>query len=103
MAEAVHQLLRSGNFLVVAECLRLSWHTAKAWSKALLHQSLPAPDWSPIHDLAMDIFALHKGHRDAMVMAAPIGRQILRVEDGRSRERARAFFEQLPAGVAELS
>ena len=71
LAEAVHQLLRSGNILVVAECLQLSWHTVKAWSKALLHQSLPAPDWSPIHHLAMDMFALHKGHRDAMVMAAP--------------------------------
>lgn len=101
LAEAVHQLLRSGNILAVAEFFQLSWHTSKALDKALLHQSLPAPDWSRIHYLAMDEFTLHKGHRYATVVVDPIGRQVLWAGDGRSRESARAFFEQLPAGVPE--
>ncbi|XYI44611.1 Transposase IRSO15-like protein [Cupriavidus necator] len=49
----------------------------------------------------MDEFALHKGHRYATVVVDPIGRQVLWIGQGRSRETARAFFEQLPAGVAK--
>ncbi len=49
----------------------------------------------------MDEFALHKGHRYATVVVDPIGRQVLWIGSGRSRETARAFFEQLPAGAAE--
>ncbi|KCV10762.1 transposase domain protein [Bordetella holmesii 04P3421] len=46
----------------------------------------------------MDEFALHKGHRYATVVVDPIRRQVLWIGDGRSRETARAFFEQLPTG-----
>ena len=35
------------------------------------------PDWSTIRYLAMDEFALHKGHRYATVVVDPIGRQVL--------------------------
>ncbi|ONP86079.1 ISL3 family transposase, partial [Burkholderia cenocepacia] len=44
---------------------------------------------------------LHKGHRYATVVVEPISRQVLWIGQGRSRETARAFFEQLPEGVAE--
>lgn len=101
LAQAVHQLMRSATILAVAEFFQLSWHTVKALDRARLRQSLPAPDWSRIHYLAMDEFALHKGHRYATVVVDPISRQVLWVGDGRSRESARAFFEQLPGGVAE--
>lgn len=49
----------------------------------------------------MDEFALHKGHRYATVLVDPIGRQVLWIGPGRSRETAQAFFEQLPPGVAQ--
>jgi transposase len=49
----------------------------------------------------MDEFALHKGHRYATVVVDPIGRQVLWIGKGRSRETARAFFEQFPPGVAD--
>lgn len=49
----------------------------------------------------MDEFALHKGHRYATIVVDPIGRRVLWIGQGRSRETARAFFEQLPAGAAE--
>ncbi|HDR9342783.1 TPA: transposase, partial [Burkholderia multivorans] len=51
--------------------------------------------------LAMDEFALHKGHRYATVVVDPISRQVLWIGPGRSRETARAFFEQLPEGAAK--
>lgn len=100
LAEAVSQLLESSNILAVARFFQLGWHTVKALDKARLRRALQEPDWSQIHYLAMDEFALHKGHRYATVVVDPIRRQVLWVGKGRSRETARAFFEQLPAGVA---
>ena len=101
LAEAVRQLLESSNIVAVARFFQLGWHTVKALDKARLRQAVHVPDWSRIHYLAMDEFALHKGHRYATVVVDPISRQVLWVGNGRSRETARAFFEQLPAGVAE--
>lgn len=101
LAEAVSQLLLSSNILAVARFFQLDWHTVKSLDKAALQDSVREPDWSQIRYLAMDEFALHKGHRYATVVVDPISRQVLWVGPGRSRETARAFFEQLPAGVAE--
>jgi len=101
LADAVSQLLASSNILAVSRFFQLSWHTVKALDKALLRQSVPEPDWSQIQYLAMDEFALHKGHRYATVVVDPTRGQVLWVGQGRSRDTARAFFEQLPAGVAE--
>ena len=100
LAEAVSQLLVSSNIQAVSGFFQLNWHTVKALDKALLRQSVAEPDWSQIEYLAMDEFALHKGHRYATVVVDPIRGQVLWVGKGRSRETARAFFEQLPAGVA---
>lgn len=100
LAEAVSQLLASSNILAVARFFQLGWHTVKSLDKARLRQAVKEPDWSQIHYLAMDEFALHKGHRYATVVVDPIRRQVLWLGNGRSRDTARAFFEQLPAGVA---
>lgn len=100
LAEAASQLLQSSTVLAVARFFQLGWHTTKALDKARLRRTVQEPDWSQIHYLAMDEFALHKGHRYATVVVDPIRRQVLWVGNGRSRETARAFFEQLPAGVA---
>ncbi|MBB3345562.1 ISL3 family transposase [Luteimonas sp. RC10] len=100
LAEAVSQLLESSTIVAVARFFQLGWHTVKTLDKARLRQAVQEPDWSQIHYLAMDEFALHKGHRYATVVVDPIRRQVLWVGNGRSRETVRAFFEQLPAGVA---
>ncbi|HET6553852.1 MAG TPA: ISL3 family transposase [Dyella sp.] len=101
LAEAVSQLLLSSNIQAVARFFQLGWHTVKAIDKALLRSTVHAPDWSQIHYLAMDEFALHKGHRYATVVVDPIRRQVLWLGLGRSRDTAKAFFEQLPAGIAQ--
>jgi transposase len=100
-AEAIEQLLRSSNIQAVASFFGLSWHTVKALDKMQLKAKLAEPDWATVRYLAMDEFALHKGHRYATVVVEPLSRQVLWVGLGRSRETARAFFEQLPAGVAQ--
>jgi transposase len=67
-----------------------------------LQASLREPDWPEIRYLAMDEFALNKGHRFAKVAVDPMGQQVLWIGQGRSRQTARAFFQQLPAGVAQV-
>ncbi len=49
----------------------------RALDKAALQDSVREPDWSQIRYLAMDEFALHKGHRYATVVLDPISRQVL--------------------------
>ena len=101
LAQACSQLLQSSNVQAVARFFDLGWHTVKAVDKARLRASIQEPDWSRIEYLAMDEFALHKGHRYATVVVDPISRQVLWIGLGRSRETARAFFEQLPEGAAQ--
>ena len=101
LAEACSQLLRGTSVQTVADFYGLGWHAVKAIDKARLKANVPEPDWTSIHYLAMDEFALHKGHRYATVVIEPIRRQVLWVGPGRSRETARAFFEQLPEGACE--
>ncbi|MGE8453108.1 MAG: ISL3 family transposase [Pseudomonadales bacterium] len=101
LAQACSQLLQSSNVQAVARFFDLGWHTVKALDKAQLQSSVCEPDWSGIEYLAMDEFALHKGHRYATVVVNPISRQVLWIGLGRSRETARAFFEHLPDGAAQ--
>lgn len=98
--KACEKLLRAASVQAVAAFYDLGWHTVKSIDKMRLRAHTAEPDWSTIRYLAMDEFALHKGHRYATVVVDPIGRQVLWVGAGRSRETARAFFEQLPEGVA---
>ncbi|PAK14197.1 ISL3 family transposase [Burkholderia ubonensis] len=100
-AKACEKLLQTASVQAVAAFYDLGWHTVKSIDKMRLRARVTEPDWSTIRYLAMDEFALHKGHRYATVVVDPIGRQVLWVGPGRSRETARTFFEQLPQGVAE--
>ena len=101
LAQACGKLLRSSNVQAVAAFFELGWHTVKSIDKSCLKSSLREPDWQGLRYLAMDEFALHKGQRYATVVVDPINRQVLWIGQGRSRETARRFFEQLPAGVAQ--
>ncbi|WP_416401596.1 ISL3 family transposase [Alicycliphilus denitrificans] len=100
-AKACEKLLRSASVQAVAAFYELGWHTVKAIDKVRLRERVVEPDWRAIRYLAMDEFALHKGHRYATVVVDPLSRQVLWIGPGRSRETARAFFEQLPQGVAQ--
>lgn len=82
-AQACERLLRSASVQAVAAFYELGWHTLKAIDKMRLRASLREPVWSSIRYLAMDEFALHKGHRYATVVVDPIGRQLPWVGPGR--------------------
>lgn len=101
IADACEKPLRSTSVQAVAAFFDLSWHTVKSIDKTRLQASVVEPDWSAICYLAMDEFALHKGHRYATMVFDPMSWRVLWIGPGRSRETVRAFFEQLPAGVAQ--
>lgn len=91
-----HQYLEA-----VAGFYGLGWRTVKAVDKTRLTATLLEPDWAAIRYLAMDEFALHEGHRYAMVVIKRTRRQVLWIGLGRSRATTAALFKQLPAGLAE--
>lgn len=87
----------------VADYFDLHWATVKEIDKAHLAATLPAPDWSDLEVIALDEFALQKGHRYATVIVEPRRKQVLWVGRGRGRVDLRPFFQALgPEGCARL-
>jgi len=73
----------------------LDWKTAKAIDFRELERTLGPPDLDGVRQLAMDEFAIHKGHRYATVVVDPERKRVLWVGRGRSRAAVRPFFELL--------
>ena len=79
----------------VSHLTGLHWHTLKQIDKERLTRTLPAPDPASLRYLAMDEFALFKGHRYATVVINAENRQVLWVGGGRSRRDIRPSFAWL--------
>lgn len=101
LARAIGQLCQVLSIRHVAAHYRLDWHTVKNIDKAQLASQLSAPHWDVVRVLAIDEFALHRGHRYATVVADVHSGQVLWVGQGRSKQTMETFFAQLPEGVAE--
>ncbi len=88
----------------VADYYGLHWDTVKRLDKEHLQRTLGPPDLAGVTVIAMDEFAIQKGHRYATVIVDPYTKRVLWVGRGRGREEVRPFFEQLGAeGRARLS
>lgn len=88
LADACSQRLRAASVQAVAAFYGLGWHEVKAMDNARLGAKIQAPDWTQIHFLAMDVFCLHKGYRDATVVIYPMRREVPWIGQGRSRATA---------------
>ena len=81
----------------------LDWKTAKAIDFRELERTLGPPNLDGVRMLAMDEFAIQKGHRYATVVVDPERKRVLWVGRGRSRAEVRPFFELMgPARCAQL-
>ena len=103
LAESVVRLCRVLPVKQVADFYGLDWDTVKNLDVAALAEQLLPVDFSGVTVIAMDEFALRKGHRYATVVLDPHRKRVLWVGNDRSREAVRPFFELLgPDGCARL-
>lgn len=68
-----------------------------------LRQNIGEVDLRGVHLIAMDEFAIQKGHRYATVIVDTMRKRLLWISRGRGREGIRPFFELLsPKGCFRL-
>lgn len=94
-AQSVARLCKVASIKHVAEHYRIGWDRVKRIDKAYLRKELGPVDLSKVKILAMDEFAIQKGHRYATVIVDPTCKEVLWIGRGRGREDIRPFFEQL--------
>jgi len=103
LAESVARLCQVLPVKQVAEYYHLHWSTVKSLDKAYLERTLGAVDLSGVTVIAMDEFAIRKGHRYATVVVEPETKRVLWIGRGRGRKDVRPFFELLgEEGCREL-
>lgn len=95
LGESVARLCRVLTIKHAADYFDLGWDTVKAIDKAWLERTLGPVDLSGVRQLAMDEFAIQKGHRYATVVIEPHRKRVLWVGRGRKREDIRPFFDLL--------
>lgn len=102
-AESVARLAQVLPIKQVAEHFGLSWDTVKTIDRAGLEARLGPVDLTGVRQIAIDEFAIHKGHRYATSVVDPLTTKVLWVGRGRGREDIRPFFKLLgPEGCAQL-
>ena len=103
LARSVARLCMVASVRHAARWHGLDWKTAKAIDFRELERTLGPPDLDGVRMLAMDEFAIQKGHRYATVVVDPERKRVLWVGRGRSRADVRPFFELLgPARCAQI-
>jgi transposase len=95
LVESVARLCRELPIKHVAGYFRLHWDTVKAIDYAYLEAQLGPVNLEGVEQIAMDEFAIQKGHRYATVVVDPNTKRVLWVGRGRKREDVRPFFELL--------
>ena len=104
LAEAIARLAQVLPIKHVAEWFGVGWETVKQIDKRALYRRLGPVDLSDVRVIAIDEFAIQRGHRYATVVVEPTTKRVLWVGRGRGREDLRAFFALLgPAGCARIT
>lgn len=97
LADSVARLCEVASIRHVARFFGLHWNTVKEIDRAHLQRSLGPVDLDGLEVIAMDEFAIQKGHRYATVIIEPTRKRVLWVGRGRGREDVRPFFLALGA------
>lgn len=103
LAESVARLCRVLPIDHAARFFGLSWHTVQAIDRAYLERTLGPIRLDDVELIAIDEFAIRKGHRYATVIVEVRTKRVLWLCRGRKREDLRPFFELLgPEGRRRL-
>lgn len=106
LAEKIARLATVLPIKHVAAWFGVSWDTVKQLDQRALAARLGPVDTASlagVRVIAIDEFAMHRGHRYATVIADPRTKRVLWVGRGRRREDVRPFFELLGTeGRAQL-
>jgi len=103
LAEALARLAQVLPVKHVARWFGVSWDAVKQIDQRALAARLGPVDLSAVRVVAIDEFALRRGHRYATIAVDPTTKRVLWVGRGRGREDLRAFFALLgPDGCARL-
>jgi transposase len=111
LAESVGRLCAVMAIRHVAHYFALNWKTVKALDRQHLERTLGPVDLDGIEVIALDEFAIQKGHRYATVIVEPTRKRVLWVGRGRGRADVRPFFtclgparcQQLRAAVMDMN
>lgn len=95
LAESVARLCAVLSLKQVAAFFGLHWGTVKDIDKRHLNKALGPVDLTGVTVIAMDEFAIQKGHRYATVIIDPTVKRVLWVGRGRGRKDIRPFFKLL--------
>ena len=103
LAESAAQLCKVMTLRHVARYFGLDWKTVKAIDRVGLLRELGPLDLEGLEVIALDEFAIHKGHRYATVVVEPTRKRVLWIGRGRGRKDVRPFFKLLgPERCARL-
>jgi len=95
LAESVARLCQVMAVKHVAGYLRLGWDRVKGIDKRWLRKTLGPVDLRGVQVIALDEFAIQKGHRYATVVVDAVRKRVLWIGRGRGRADIRPFFELL--------
>ena len=95
LADSVTRLCKVLPIKHVAEFFHLGWDAVKSIDHAALELSVGPPTFEGVEIMAMDEFAIQKGHRYATVVVDARTKRVLWVGRGRDRDSVRVFFELL--------
>lgn len=103
LADSVARLCAVTTVLHAARWHGIDWKTAKTIDFRTLERTVGPVDLDGVRRLAMDEFAIQKGHRYATVVVDVQRKRVLWVGRGRSRAEIRPFFELLgPVRCAQV-
>ena len=103
LAAAIARLAQVLPIKQVAAWFSVGWETVKQIDQRALERRLGPVDLSTVRVIAIDEFAIQRGHRYATVVVEVPTKRVLWVGRGRGREDLRPFFTLLgPAGCARL-
>ena len=97
LGESVARLCKVASILHVARHFQLDWKTVKELDRRHLERELGPVNLDDIEVVALDEFAIQKGHRYATVIVDPTRKRVLWVCRGRGREDIKPFFAALGA------